>query len=410
VPRVTQHNLEKLRDEFFDVLARIKVPKYQAFHVSSHLKTNMHTCFNLDCSQSHLQDVRAHCLESHLAARNAKILCPKRLIDRDTEFHKRVQAFRSERAAKNQSGEVSVKLYIPGRIIHLMDTKGDETKYVPYWDSRYEFNQVILSKRMLADHDILSLPDLLANINLDECHEVNAWVFENDDEIDSEEDVSFIVPCSNPQGKMPIILLVFIVAACILATFSNRGCKFVSRSALLQPLNDSTSYSLPALKTGLWYYNLMQCLDENDCDDNPPFDAENYVDSEYCYPYAQLYRPNSYWVAARAFGSITLLMGLLGIIPISTATCIELKRRTWYLLCAWFLLVTVFQGLQFLIMKGDLCTEWKVPGTEGTIVSQCTIARDGYIGIAATVIWFITAVVSSHMAQRAKSIARVDVV
>ena len=33
VPRVTQHNLEKLREEFFDVVARIKVPKYQAFHV-----------------------------------------------------------------------------------------------------------------------------------------------------------------------------------------------------------------------------------------------------------------------------------------------------------------------------------------------------------------------------------------
>ncbi len=286
-----------------------------------------------------------------------------------------------------------------------MDTKGDETKYVPYWDSRYEFNQVILSSRILADHDIQSLPGLLANIDLDESHEVNAWVITNAN-IDDQE-VSFIVPCSHPQGKVPIILLVFIVAACILATFSNRGCKFVGRSAVLHPLNDATSYSLPALKSGLWYYNLMQCLDEDNCDDNPPFDAANYADSEYCYPYAQLYRPNSYWVAARAFGSITLLTGLFGIIPIATATCIELKKCTWYLLCVWFLLVTVFQGLQFLIMKGDLCTKWEVPG--GAIVSQCTIARDGYIGIAATIIWFITAVGSSHMAQRAKSIARVDV-
>jgi len=308
---------------------------------------------------------------------------------------------------KNQSGEVSVKLYIPGRIIHLVDTKGDETKYVPYWDSRYEFNQVILSKRMLADHDIQSLPDLLANINLDECHEVNAWVIHSDEV--EENEVSFIVPCSNPQGKLPIILLVFIGVACILATFSNRGCKFVGRSAIMQPHDETTTYPLPALKTGLWYYNLMECIDEDDCDDSPPFDAANYVDSDYCYPYAQLYRPNSYWVAARAFGSITLLTGLIGIIPISAATCVELKKRTWMFLCCWFLLVTVFQGLQFLIMKGDLCTELTIPGTVGTIISQCTLSRDGFIGIAATVIWFLTAVGCSRMAGRAKNIARVDV-
>jgi len=407
VPRVTQHNLEKLRDEFFDVVARIKVPKYQAFHVRYFVSLfDAFSNYPLTVQLS-LQDVRTPCPESHLAARNARILCPKRQIDRDTEFHKRVQAFRSERAAKNLTGEVSVKLYIPGRIIHLVDTKGDETKYVPYWDSRYEFNQVILSKRMLADHDILSLPDLLRNINLDECHEVNTWAV-HDEEVE-ERELSFIVPCSNPQGKMPIILLIFIVVGCILATFSNRGCKFVSRSSTMHPPDGKIPYPLPSLNTGLWYYNLMQCIDEEDCDDTPPFDASNYVDSDYCYPYAQIYRPNSYWVAARAFGSITLLTGLVGIVPISTATCVQLKKRTWYLLCSWFLLVTVFQGLQFLIMKGDLCTEWTVPGTAETIKSDCTLARDGYIGIAATVIWFITAVGCSSMARTAKNIARINV-
>ncbi len=313
-----------------------------------------------------------------------------------------MQAFRSERATKNQSGEVSIKLYIPGRIIHLVDTKGDETKYVPYWDSRYEFNQVILSKRMLADHDILSLPDLLANINLDECHEVNTWVFQKDDELDSEEDVSFIVPCSNPQGKMPIILLVFIVAACILAIFSIHGCKFVGRSALLLPLDGQPSFPILSLDTGLWSYNLMQCIDGHDCNNESVVDVSHYVESNYCYPYAMIFQPNSYWVAARAFGSLTVLTGLFGFVFIATATCGKLRKRTWYLLCAWFLLTTMFQGLQFLIMKGDMCTEWSVPGMEppGEVISQCTIARDGFIGIAAMVTWFAIAVGCSRMARR----------
>ena len=123
VPRLTQPNLECLRDEFFDVVAQIKVPKIVAF-----------------------RDVRTPCPQSHLVTRNASMLCPKARIDRDTSFSKKLREFRDERATKNKE---SCKLYIAGKIIHLVDTTGDETKYVPYWASRYEFNQVELSKTML---------------------------------------------------------------------------------------------------------------------------------------------------------------------------------------------------------------------------------------------------------------------
>jgi hypothetical protein len=53
------------RDEFFDVLARIKVPKIQAFR---------------DCRSPILND-------AHLAKRNSKILCPRHQIERDTPFY-----------------------------------------------------------------------------------------------------------------------------------------------------------------------------------------------------------------------------------------------------------------------------------------------------------------------------------
>jgi hypothetical protein len=328
-----------------------------------------------------LQDVRTPCPESHLAARNARILCPKNQIDRTTEFHKRVQAFRSERALKNQTGEVSVKLYIPGRIIHLVDTKGDEKKYVPYWGSRYEFNQVILSKRMLADHDILSLPDLLGNINLDECHEVNAWVINDHDADEEDIQLSFIVPCSNPQGKLPILLSVFIVMASILASLSNRGCEFANIYFMDFSLN-----------VGVWSYNLLQCADGELCDD-PAFYNVTYVASDYCMPYSHDIPPDSYWVTAQVFGSSTVLLGLVGLIPISSAICVGLKRRTWLLLCAWFLMVTLFQSLQFLFLKSDLFNDF-----------QSRIISHGFMGIGATVIWFMTAVGCSHMARRMKSV------
>jgi len=53
------------RDEFFDVLARIRVPKIQAF-----------------------RDVKSPVIDgAHLAQRNAKVLCPRREIERDTAFY-----------------------------------------------------------------------------------------------------------------------------------------------------------------------------------------------------------------------------------------------------------------------------------------------------------------------------------
>lgn len=58
-------------------------------------------------------DVRAPCPESHLKERNEKMLCPKKEIDRDTEFFAIVQAFRDERALKaSLSDEVFVLDYL----------------------------------------------------------------------------------------------------------------------------------------------------------------------------------------------------------------------------------------------------------------------------------------------------------
>jgi hypothetical protein len=193
VPRLTQPNLECLRDEFYDVLAQIKVPKINAFY-----------------------DVRTPCPQSHLVTRNARILCPKAKIDRDTSFSQKLRAFRNERAEKNRE---SLKLYIAGKIIHLVDTTGDETKYVPYWASRYEFNQVVLSSKMLSDHSIPPLVTILQNLNLDEKHEVivcQNMMEENKQEEFEEEEVRVFVCFSNPHGKTSILVLIFVFVGWIL--------------------------------------------------------------------------------------------------------------------------------------------------------------------------------------------------
>jgi len=373
VPRVTQPNLESLRDEFFDVVARIKVPKIKAFH-----------------------DVRSPCPESNLGTRNAAILCPKGEIDRDTVFYQKVQKFRSERAAKNLTGDVSVKLYIPGRIIHLVDTLGDETKYVPYWASRYEFNQVILSKRMLPDHSMPPLVGILQTLNLDDVHEVRTWHVDDKDVEDEDAEVFIFIPFSNPQGKIPLGLILFAVVATILAISSGQGCQYVSRSTV-RTYADGISNPGSGLSVGLWSYNLKQCIDAESCNTTDPIDLE---DSSYCQAYGRLFdNIDVHWTFARVAGTISVLLGCISIGLISTATCTKLRKRTWLVLVTLLLLATLSQGLQFLFLKSDLCNEWTNPETSEVVTSECSLSIDGNCAIAATIFWFAIAVGCSHMAR-----------
>lgn len=382
MPRVTQPNLESLRDEFFDVVARIKVPKCKAFH-----------------------DVRSPCPDSTLESRNKAVLCPKGEIDRDTLFFQQVQALRNERAAKN----FAIKLYIPGRIIHLVDTLKDGTKYVPYWASRYEFNQVILSGRMLSDHSLPPLVNILRGLNLDDVHEVKTWNVDPDKEEDKEDEIFVLIPFSNPQGKIPQIIVMIAFVACIMDGLSNQVCRYVTRIATIT--HNGTSRPGHNFNVGFWAYQLKQCIDTvENCDETSPYDVE---DSDYC----QIYNKSLFadidasWASARAFGVLSVLLGIFGMCLASMATCTKLKRRTWVALAGLFLLVTLCQGFQFLIFSSRVCNEWTVPEEElytelgfvaGSVVTvECTLSTGGKLGMSATIFWFIIAVGCSHMVSKA---------
>ena len=387
VPRVTQPNLETLRDEFFDVVARIKVPKSKAFH-----------------------DVRAKCPESHLASRNAKVMNPKSEIEPDTDFYQKVLQFRRERAAKNQESAVSKKLYIPGNIVYLVDTTGDGTKYVPYWASRYEFNQVILSGRMLSDHSMPPLVDILRTIKLDDVHEVQTWHTPEEVEEDIAE-VRLVMPCSNPQGKVPLLLIFFAVVGAVMSSYSNHGCDYVRRSTIIYPADGGDEgYPGVGLNAGLWSYNLKQCLEGATCDYNPdePYGTEeNLVNSGYCQPYtSNVLTPNIFWTVARGCGSLSTLLGVIGIGLMSVSTCTKIKRRMWIIICVTYLLAALSQGLQFLFFKSDLCTMLTVEGTDDksqsveVVESSCSLSTDGRVAISATVFWWIIAIGCSVMANK----------
>ena len=181
-------------------------------------------------------------------------------------------------------GEISVKLYIPGQIIHLVDTMGDETKYVAYWASRYDFNQVILSKRMLPDHDIPSLVGILRNLKLDDVHEVRTWQEEGEDAEGEEVEIRLVVPFSNPQGMIPLVLVMIGIISLVMAIISNQGCNYMKRSSIIQQSDGGSSYPGMGLNVGLWTYNLKQCIPGEICNSSDTSSVENYEDSSYCQP------------------------------------------------------------------------------------------------------------------------------
>lgn len=361
VPRLTQPNLECLRDEFFDVVAQIKVPKIVAF-----------------------RDVRTPCPQSHLVTRNASMLCPKARIDRDTSFSKKLREFRDERALKNKD---SCKLYIAGKIIHLVDTTGDETKYVPYWASRYEFNQVELSKTMLSDHSIPPLVKILKNLNLDEKHEVIAYqnVMEEDDEEDAAEARVFVC-FSNPHGKTALLVFAFAFAAWFCNLWSIQGCKFVFRSTKLI-FNNGTIAQGYDMSAGMWSYNLRKCINPDDCDELQPSDFE---ESSFCQPYPlYLHTVDPNWAAARAASTLANVIGFLGIGVVLFSTSMKLKKRSCIALFIMMILSCLFGGLQFLFLHGMMCNEWYDPKGEHYVTATCTLNRNGQAAIAAVVLWFV---------------------
>ena len=85
------------------------------------------------CTQLYFH-LRVPYSEELVAVRNAQVLRSRGDISTNTSFNMQLKQFRDERAVKNARKEMRA-LFIPGQIVHLVDTSGDGN-YVPYWAKR----------------------------------------------------------------------------------------------------------------------------------------------------------------------------------------------------------------------------------------------------------------------------------
>jgi hypothetical protein len=316
-------------------------------------------------------DLRSPCSDQVVAQRNAQVLMPKSRVSQDTDFYKKLEAFRYERAEKKKIGINSIQLFIPGKIIHLADVKGDDgfASYTPYYAKRCEFNQVIMSNRMLADHDIHSLVDILRETQL--CGEsnritvafANSPITSKDDDI-AELDVRLFMCCSNPYGKLPILLTTLAFGAFALTLLGHYGCEFFIYSYALDDVDGVVSYSY-----GLFKYKLLECAFP---DEDGFCDSFGYEEADSpCVPSPGIYDDN---LTAQAFAYVVKAFGFVSLTLLLVSQCFAIKRTTWMVITTLLALTSLFQGLVLLFLSG--CGNAVVDVDTVQVTLNCQIARD----------------------------------
>lgn len=361
VPRLSYHNFESLRDGFFDAFARIKVPKIELFF--------------------HLREPYS---ERFVAVRNAKVLRAHEDILTTTEFNEKLEMFRAERAEKNKKGVNSVQLFIPGKIVHLVDTNGDGN-YVSYWAGKRDFNQLEISKRMYADHDIHSLVGILQEgVRLGEENTVSLafhnapLIYDDNDRDASKYDIRLFACCSNPYGKLPIVLSLIGCIANTLAVISGTDCDFIHFSTTSLEHNNETI----KMAFGVFSYGIRYCAGESCAS------LDDYVQE--CIPYPPKWTVDRYMMASRSFFVSAALLGGVGIFMTYVSMCFIYERRAWKIITVLLLLTTILEGLIFILIREfSSCQE---PG------QTCSLGTSAMEVIAACCLWFLMAIGSGYLA------------
>ncbi len=367
--RISHQNFDALRGDFFDILARIKVSKIEAF-----------------------LDIRTPCTRASIKHRNAKVLRHQADIPTDTVFFKQLQQFRLERSEADYE-----KLYIPGKIVHLLDP-GDGRPHIPYYASKHEFNRIAISKTMASDHSCVDLVGILQNVQLSGSEGKSMVSFRYNNSIvlqeeEDDDDVQLFMLCSNPYGRLPILLTLSAFVAVLCSILSVSNCDFCTTS-LLHFKNDELIKSVQANSFGLFSYGLLDCADPN----QNYTTCEKFAKSPYCLPYSEDLLSGADWLSrAQIFVACQMVFAFFSLLLLCISTCYKIGRKAWIVICLVLLLSTLFQGLVFVAVK-DLRSEIK--NSYDSVIQIFRLSRGASLAIAACCFYFITAVGSMFFASR----------
>lgn len=166
IPRISKESVEALRNDVLDMIARIKVPKYQVFKLQSLKKAN-HT-------------------ETSLHDANDAILCDE--FENDTsEFRQQLNKFYAfQDELKRKDSSKYIQLFLPGEVVQLFGA-GRRTSspqannseefgrgpavsnntYTARFAKRKDFERIILSSHLMWDHDPVKVTRSLQEVASD---------------------------------------------------------------------------------------------------------------------------------------------------------------------------------------------------------------------------------------------------
>lgn len=361
-------------------------------------------------------DLRVPCPERALTSRNANVLMPKEDVSVNTEFYQRLEKFRAERAEKKKKGIINQRLFIPGKILHVVEVReGDDSSCIAYWASRSEFESIVLSSRMASDHSLKNLSDILINMHLGKTsgdQKASAASVDNltlsllgerEDEGPDETDVRLFMCCSNPYGRLPIVLALVVTASLIISTIVMDSCSIFSNRILLR-FGDGVGVPFLRVSTGLFSYRLLTCeKTNNQCA------FEDYVDSEFCVPYSSDDKDDNFMESAQGCAALGVLFGGLAAFLLWVSTCYRIRRWAWVLCTTLLLLASLCQGLVYLAKLSRDCNQ-SISSDESesddtmimfgfTLESECFLNTGSVYVIVACCLYFTAAVGSSCFAK-----------
>jgi len=131
-----------------------------------------------------------------------------------------------------------------------------------------------------------------------------------------------------------------------------------------------------------------------------------------CHRYPSSISIDSYGKAARAFGTLALIVGGIFLFANLISACISPSRKTSRLEAPAFLLACFFQGMAFLVLRSSLCNDnalvaqfeqdVSILGKHIEFPDTCSLSVGGKCTIAAVVFWFVAALTSGMSVRSEK--------
>eukprot|EP00584_Thalassiosira_punctigera_P005685 CAMPEP_0172533420 /NCGR_PEP_ID=MMETSP1067-20121228/6135_1 /TAXON_ID=265564 ORGANISM="Thalassiosira punctigera, Strain Tpunct2005C2" /NCGR_SAMPLE_ID=MMETSP1067 /ASSEMBLY_ACC=CAM_ASM_000444 /LENGTH=226 /DNA_ID=CAMNT_0013318065 /DNA_START=184 /DNA_END=864 /DNA_ORIENTATION=- len=188
-----------------------------------------------------------------------------------------------------------------------------------------------------------------------------------------------------------IITSIFAAAAFLLCWAAEFECRFVS-------FTSTSGFTRPVeVQFGIWTHQSWTVATS----------IGGSVIFESCHKYPSSgFEVDGSLKAARAFSTLALIFGGVYLFANLISSCVAPLRNTPRSEAPAFLMACVFQGLSFLVLHSSVCKNnslieklkgdaAKIGNADMTFPETCSLSVGGKCAIAATVFWFVAALMSS---------------